>query len=323
MSIVQIASISKDDYQSLRQAVELLEFPTFADKLTSLIGRPIDKAMKAIPIKVQYKLASATHRAMEKAFDWVIQTVNLTKPPTKSRDTGHKLVAAGLGAVSGFAGGWVFLAELPLTTAILLRTIADIAHHEGEDLSTAEARLACIEVFALDTAAIPGDHAGTSTYFALRKTLATVVAEASAHIAQNLAQAAAIEAAKQAAATGAGTMAAQAGADFAAQAAAAGASVAGVVGAVDGVPVVVRLINEVSSRFGVTVSQEFAASLVPVIGAVGGAAVNYAFTVFGPPGTGLNPPRFDPSCVDQSCRAAGRNPSALAVESGGTSYRLQ
>ena len=31
----------------------------------------------------------------------------------------------------------------------MLRAIADIARHQGEDLSTLEARLACVEVFAL------------------------------------------------------------------------------------------------------------------------------------------------------------------------------
>jgi len=41
--------------------------------------------------------------------------------------------------------------------------------------------------------------------------------------------------------------------------------------------VLVRLITQVASRFGVVVTQKAAAQTIPVIGALGGAAVNYAF----------------------------------------------
>jgi len=39
--------------------------------------------------------------------------------------------------------------ELPISTAMMLRSIADIAHSQGEDLEDMEARLSCLEVFAL------------------------------------------------------------------------------------------------------------------------------------------------------------------------------
>jgi hypothetical protein len=45
----------------------------------------------------------------------------------------------------------------------------------------------------------------------------------------------------------------------------------------EGAPVLARLIAQISSRFGVVVTQKLAAQAVPVIGALGGAAVNYAF----------------------------------------------
>ena len=45
----------------------------------------------------------------------------------------------------------------------------------------------------------------------------------------------------------------------------------------EGAPVLVRFISQVASRFGVVVTQKLAAQAVPVIGALGGAAVNYAF----------------------------------------------
>jgi EcsC protein family len=45
----------------------------------------------------------------------------------------------------------------------------------------------------------------------------------------------------------------------------------------EGSPVLVRFLAQVSSRFGVLVTQKLAAQAVPIIGALGGAAVNYAF----------------------------------------------
>ena len=39
----------------------------------------------------------------------------------------------------------------------------------------------------------------------------------------------------------------------------------------------VRLVSQIAARFGVVVSEKLAAQAVPVVGAVGGAAVNAAF----------------------------------------------
>jgi hypothetical protein len=45
----------------------------------------------------------------------------------------------------------------------------------------------------------------------------------------------------------------------------------------EGAPVLVRFITQVASRFGVVVTQKFAAQALPVVGALGGASVNYFF----------------------------------------------
>jgi hypothetical protein len=49
----------------------------------------------------------------------------------------------------------------------------------------------------------------------------------------------------------------------------------GVIG--EGSPILVRFITQVTSRFGAVVTQKLAAQALPVVGALGGAAVNYAF----------------------------------------------
>ncbi len=45
----------------------------------------------------------------------------------------------------------------------------------------------------------------------------------------------------------------------------------------EGAPVIVRLISQIATRFGVVVSEKVAAQAVPLIGAAGGGGVNYAF----------------------------------------------
>ncbi|MGH6818453.1 MAG: EcsC family protein [Methylovirgula sp.] len=45
----------------------------------------------------------------------------------------------------------------------------------------------------------------------------------------------------------------------------------------EGAPVILRLVSQIATRFGVVVSQKVAAQAIPLIGAAGGGAVNYAF----------------------------------------------
>jgi EcsC protein family len=45
----------------------------------------------------------------------------------------------------------------------------------------------------------------------------------------------------------------------------------------EGGPSLVRFITQVASRFGLVVTQKLAAQAIPLVGALGGATVNYAF----------------------------------------------
>ena len=45
----------------------------------------------------------------------------------------------------------------------------------------------------------------------------------------------------------------------------------------EGAQIVIRFISQVASRFGVVLTQKFAAQALPVVGALGGASVNYLF----------------------------------------------
>jgi hypothetical protein len=73
--------------------------------------------------------------------------------------------------------------ELPISTTIILRSIAQIAREEGEDLTQPESALACVEVFALGGRA-PSEAALEGSYFAIRTMLARTVSESARFILQ-------------------------------------------------------------------------------------------------------------------------------------------
>ena len=95
----------------------------------------------------------------------------------------HKALATASGAAGGAFGLATLPVELPVSTIIMLRSIAEIARSHGEDLSDPESALSCIQVFALGGPAASID-ASESGYFAVRAILAKSVTEAARFIAE-------------------------------------------------------------------------------------------------------------------------------------------
>jgi hypothetical protein len=87
------------------------------------------------------------------------------------------------GAGGGSLGLPALAVELPVTTTIMLRSVADIARSEGESVSQLDTKLACLEVFALGGSTKTDD--GTETgYFFVRAALARTISEAAQYIAE-------------------------------------------------------------------------------------------------------------------------------------------
>jgi hypothetical protein len=95
---------------------------------------------------VQNAFAGVAEAALSRAYNLAI--LGLDKPDTLAARAGSPLVLAS-GAVSGFAGMAGFLPDAALTTLVIMRDVARIARDAGEDLTTADARQACLEVFSL------------------------------------------------------------------------------------------------------------------------------------------------------------------------------
>jgi hypothetical protein len=174
--------MSRDDLEALRRAVELLEHPGFVARLTDAIGEPLEQMIRALPARTSDRLQGVVRASLERLLDVAVRSLG-TGGGAPAAELRHRMAGGVSGAVGGFFGGPAVAVELPITTSIILRSIADIARSEGEDVASLDARLACLEVFALGGVSSSDDAAETG-YFAVRAALAKAMSDAAAHIAE-------------------------------------------------------------------------------------------------------------------------------------------
>ncbi len=174
-------SFTEQDRKDLQIAKNLLENPGIAAKITNYIGTPIEKGMSLLPKNWHKKIGDITRTALLKASDAAIFTMKDT-PGQASSNIWHKFGVVVSGGVGGFLGISAIAVELPVSTTIMLRSIADVARSEGESISATETKLACLEVFALggNNAADDGTESG---YYAVRTALAKSISDASEFLA--------------------------------------------------------------------------------------------------------------------------------------------
>ena len=223
--------MNDDDLETIRTAVGLLEHASLAARLTSILGKPIEFIGAALPEGASKIIVAATTKGLNAALKVALRTME-NRPEAASRLL-HKALATASGAIGGSLGLVTAPLEIPISTIIMLRSIADIARSEGENLADPDAALSCVQVFALGARSAAADSA-ESGYFVVRGMLAKSITEAARFITER-----------------------------------------GIIE--EGAPILVRFIAQVASRFGVVVTQKLAAQALPVVGALGGAAVNYAF----------------------------------------------
>jgi hypothetical protein len=173
-------SISKKDLGDLAYAKNLLENPGLAAKISNLFGTPIEKGFDLLPEKWHDVVLKVATESLQKALDFAIKTMD-DRSKTVSSNLRHKILAAATGAGGGAFGLSSLAIELPISTTIMLRSIADVARSEGEQIKMVESKLACLEVFALGGKSLKDD--GTETgYFFVRTALAKAISDAAGHI---------------------------------------------------------------------------------------------------------------------------------------------
>ncbi len=177
-------ALSKNELTDLKRAKALLENPGLAARMSALLGSPLERGMLMLPDRFQATVQKASETAMLKALDMAVKSI-VMEPVTRggSKDRLHKIAAATSGAVGGAFGLLALSVELPVSTTIMLRSIADIAKSEGENIQHIDTRLACLTVFALGGRR-KSDDATESGYFAARMAMAGAISEASKFLAE-------------------------------------------------------------------------------------------------------------------------------------------
>ena len=243
--------------KTLRDAVEVLEGRGMLRQLSEMLGSQFERAVEFLPDIARDKVEDVTRASLNAALNVAVKTMD-ADGEAASWDLSHKLAGAAVGAVGGAFGLPSALIELPLSTTVMLRSVADIARANGEDLDDLETRLECLNVFALggggatigdgtdgaaDHAAgddgagddVPENEGYDSAYFTTRVLLAQEIGAATKAIAAR-----------------------------------------GLTN--DAASPVVKFLARIAARYGVTVSEKMAAMAVPILGAAAGAAINVAFT---------------------------------------------
>jgi hypothetical protein len=179
------SSLSKTELAELKRAKALLENPSLAARLSATLGSPLERGMSMLPARFQSTVQKASEAAMMKALDVAVKSIGVEnrRKAGVSQDRVHKLAAATSGAVGGAFGLLALSVELPISTTIMLRSVADIAKSEGENIQHIETRLACLTVFAMGGRAA-SDDAAESGYFAARLAMSGAVSEATKFLAE-------------------------------------------------------------------------------------------------------------------------------------------
>lgn len=183
-------------------------------QVLNLIGGQADSLLDRLPDVVRIRLEDGTEKALQVAMRAAHGSRGVISDQPAWLNTA---VATAMGAAGGFGGLPGALAELPVTTTVLLRTIQDVAVEHGFDPSAENVQFDCIRVLSA-AGPLQDDDGADLAFFATRASLQGVAVQ--------------------------------------------------------------TLIARVAPRLATVLGQKLAAQTVPVLGALAGAATNYAYTSY-------------------------------------------
>ncbi|WP_137703132.1 EcsC family protein [Marimonas lutisalis] len=181
-------------------------------QLLNLIGGQAESLLDRLPENIRTQLDAQTERALRLALRTARDSRGVVRDQPGWLNTA---VTTAMGAAGGMGGLPSALAELPVTTTILLRVIQGIAVEHGFDPHEEGVEFDCLQVFAA-AGPLEADDGSDLAFISTRMIVTGQALQA--------------------------------------------------------------LIARVAPRLGVVLGQKLAAQSVPVLGAVAGAATNYAYT---------------------------------------------
>jgi len=180
--------LTKSELATLEEAYKMLENPSWWVQLSSAAGMPVEavarQLSKKAPEAVVNVVSKSTHRAIEFVMQSSVWTMRGEEQGPASPRL-HQAAALTTGAVAGFFGLETLIVELPLTTGIMFRSIADIARAEGESPKDPETMMNCMQVFAMGSRLSDKDDAAETSYYGVRVALSKVVTDALQYVASH------------------------------------------------------------------------------------------------------------------------------------------
>ena len=183
-------------------------------QVLNLVGGQAENLLERLPDPVKDRLEEATLAALRTSLAAAEKSRGLVGDQAGWL---ARAVATAMGAAGGAGGLPTALAELPITTTVLLRAIQAVAREYGFDPSSPEIQAECLKVFA-SAGPLDSDDGADMAFLAARVSLT-------------------------------------------------GGSVQ-------------KILTSVAPRLATVLGQKLAAQTVPVLGAVAGAATNYAYSSF-------------------------------------------
>ncbi|MDD9722555.1 EcsC family protein [Sulfitobacter sp. PR48] len=180
----------------------------------NLIGGSAENLLDRLPKALRTNLERATLSALQQAMKAAHSSRSVV--PDQKSWLNHA-VSAAMGAAGGAGGLPTALAELPVTTTLLLRVIQGVAVEHGFDPGAENVQFDCVQVFAA-AGPLSGDDGADLGFLAARMTLTGKAVQA--------------------------------------------------------------VVHRVAPKLAIVMGQKLAAQTVPVLGAVAGAATNYAYTSY-------------------------------------------
>ncbi len=171
--------LDDQDLEILRKAAQtLLDARGIVILITDIIGRILGSlggsASEFILDKFGIDLKEKTNEISEKIL-WSMHsgvTIGMDgESKSEPWNWFHKMVAVASGAGAGFVGAPGLLWDLPITTGVIMRSVAEIARsYPGENLESDDTKRACIQVFAFGGPEDDDDDSDTG-YWAVRSSL--------------------------------------------------------------------------------------------------------------------------------------------------------
>jgi len=183
-------------------------------QVLNLVGGHAENLMERLPDPVKDHLEEATLKALRVASAAATRSRGIVADQSTWLNTA---TATAMGAAGGAGGLPTALAELPITTTVLLRAIQGIAAEYGFDPSEPKIQAECLQVFAA-AGPLAADDGADMGFLSARITLSGTTVQS--------------------------------------------------------------IIARIAPRLSAALGQKLAAQAVPIIGAVAGAATNYAYTSY-------------------------------------------